>query len=117
LILFTSLLGAFITGTVLGCMFFYVLWLSAQKVLASSHPVLWFVGAWLFRMPLALYGFYWTANDNWRLLLACLFGFIVGRWLIRKRLVDTTVNQQTNLDQTAKDSVAVEDRVGVEDAP
>jgi F1F0 ATPase subunit 2 len=94
----TSLLTASLMGIALGCVFFYVLWLSAQKVVGSAHPVLWFVSSWLIRMAFALCGFYWIGNENWQLLLACLLGFIVGRWLISKIILGKSLTARTNLD-------------------
>lgn len=93
----TSLLSAAAAGMVLGCIFFYVLWLSAQKVLGSSHPVLWFVASWLGRMAIALSGLYWVGAGNWQLLLACLFGFILGRWQISRIIVSKKPSNESRL--------------------
>lgn len=83
----TSLLSAGAAGMLLGCFFYYGLWLSTQKMLGSSHPVLWFVTSWLIRMTTTVCGFYWVGAGNWQPLLACLFGLIVGRWLISRIIV------------------------------
>jgi F1F0 ATPase subunit 2 len=78
----TSVLIAFAQAILLGCTFFYILWLSTQRIMGSTPEVLWFIGAWLARMALAICGFYLIGMGNWRLLLASLCGFIVGRYLI-----------------------------------
>ena len=80
----TSVLIAFARGILLGCAFFYVLWLSTQKLMVSKPSVLWYVGAWLARMALAIGGLYLISMGNWLLLLASLCGFIVGRYLISR---------------------------------
>lgn len=79
-----SLLNACLMGFIGGCIFFTILWISANKVLDSECPITWFVCSWVTRMTLVLGGFYWVANSNWQLLLSCLFGFILGRWLISR---------------------------------
>ncbi|MFT6270941.1 MAG: F1F0 ATPase subunit 2 [Alphaproteobacteria bacterium] len=84
---YSSLLIALIEGTLLGCAFFYILWLSAKKILSSKFAISWFIGSWLARMVFALCGFYLIAMGNWQLLLASLCGFIIGRALI-SRLID-----------------------------
>jgi F1F0 ATPase subunit 2 len=120
----SALLSASLTGVVLGCVFFYVLWLSAQKVLGSAHPVRWFICSWLFRMVLAVYGFYLVAGGEWPPLLACLLGFIVGRWLISKVILGRTPNTEEGAGSASKQRrptmLSVQttiDDTGAKDAP
>jgi F1F0 ATPase subunit 2 len=93
----TSLLSAVAAGMFLGCIFFYVLWLSAQKVLDSRQPVLWFVTSWLSRMTIAVYGLYWVGSGNLQMLLACLSGFMVGRWMISRIIMDKKPSHESRL--------------------
>ena len=81
-----SLLGAFLMGIIFGLLFFYALWLTTQKIVNSAQPACWFISSWLIRMPVVFFGFYWVANGNWQLLIACLLGFIVGRWIISRAI-------------------------------
>jgi F1F0 ATPase subunit 2 len=81
-----TLVPPLLVGLVLGCWFFYLLWLTVQKGLQSPYPALWFFSGLLLRMFSTIAGFYWIANnDMWRL-LACLIGFVLGRLLITKLL-------------------------------
>jgi F1F0 ATPase subunit 2 len=79
---YPSLLIALIEGMLMGCAFFYILWLSAKKILSSQFAIPWFIGSWLVRMAFALCGFYLIAMGSWQLLLASLCGFIIGRVFI-----------------------------------
>lgn len=82
----TTLVPPLLVGIVLGCWFFYLLWLTVQKGLQSPYPALWFFGGLLLRMFTTIAGFYLIANnDMWRL-VACLIGFVLGRLLVTKLL-------------------------------
>ena len=60
---------AFITGIVLGILFFYGLWLTVKKAVLSKLPALWFLGSFLIRTGITLGGFYYIAQGNWQRLL------------------------------------------------
>jgi F1F0 ATPase subunit 2 len=93
----TSLLVAFIQGGLLGCAFFYILWLSTQKIMGSTLAIPWFLVGWLSRMVLAAGGFYFIGMGNWQLLLASLCGFILGRSLISRLIGVKTKGRQADL--------------------
>jgi F1F0 ATPase subunit 2 len=81
----TSLIALWLvllTGLMLGGFFFGGLWWTVQKGLASNHPAFWFFGSTLLRTAIALFGFYLVARDDWRKLLVCLLGFVLGRALV-----------------------------------
>ena len=78
--LFVSLL----IGILLGVSFFGGLWWTVQKGLTSSHPALWFFGSTLLRTAVALAGFYFVGCGEWRRLLVCLLGFLIGRVLVTR---------------------------------
>ena len=71
-------------GVLLGVCFFGGLWWTVQKGLTSSRPALWFLGSTLLRTALALAGFYFVGRDDWRRLLVCLLGFLIGRLLVTR---------------------------------
>src|SRR5271165_4378303 len=73
---------AFITGILLGTLFFGGLWLTVKKAVASKNPALWFLASSLVRTGIVLTGFYYVANGNWQRLVICLTGFIAARFLV-----------------------------------
>ena len=81
------LIFAWMAGAILGAIFFGGLWWTIRKGLASMRPANWFFVSLLLRTGIALAGFYFVADGQWKRLLACLFGFLVARlavtWLTR----------------------------------
>jgi F1F0 ATPase subunit 2 len=73
-------------GMALGGMFFGGLWWTVRKGLASQRPALLFLGSFLLRTSIALAGLYFVAGGDWHRLLACLFGFVMTRLIVTKRL-------------------------------
>ena len=80
-----SLALAFVTGVLLGAIFFAGLWWTIRKSFSSTQPALWFLGSLLLRTSLVLAGFYFVARGRWERLLVCLLGFVAAR-LIATRL-------------------------------
>ena len=72
----------FVAGIVLGILFFYGLWLTVRRAFESKMPALWFVGGFLLRTAITLAGFYFVSMGNWQYLIACLAGFVIGRYLV-----------------------------------
>ena len=79
-----ELLFPLCTGVVLGCLFFYSLWITVNKGLKSTRPVVWFLGGVITRMAVAVTVFYWVSDNNLFKLLACLTGFVIGRVVMTK---------------------------------
>ena len=75
---------AFITGIVLGILFFYGLWLTVKKAVLTKLPALWFLGSFLIRTGITLVGFYYISQGNWQRLLICLLGFIAARYAVKR---------------------------------
>jgi F1F0 ATPase subunit 2 len=76
------LVGAGVTGIVLGAVFFGGLWWTVHKGVSSPRPALWFLGSTPLRMGLVLAGFYFVGQGHWDRMLVCLIGFIIARFLV-----------------------------------
>src|ERR1035438_4453074 len=81
-----SLALAFVTGVLLGAIFFGGLWWTIRKISSSTQPALWFLGSLLLRTGITLAGLYFIARGHWERLLVCLLGFVAAR-LIAVRLI------------------------------
>jgi F1F0 ATPase subunit 2 len=81
------LLLAWLAGVVLGAIFFGGLWWTVRLGLSSRRPALWFITSSLLRTGVALAGFYFVSNGDWKRLLLCFLGFFMTRplvtWLTR----------------------------------
>lgn len=75
---------AFMTGVLLGAVFFGGLWWTIRKGVSSKQPALWFLGSVLLRTAIALAGFYFIARGHWDRLLVCLLGFVAARLLVTR---------------------------------
>jgi F1F0 ATPase subunit 2 len=73
------LVTAFLSGAILGGIFFGGLWWTIRRGLKSSRPAAWFAGSLLLRATIAVAGLYFASRGDWRRLLACLAGFLVSR--------------------------------------
>jgi F1F0 ATPase subunit 2 len=81
---------ALIVGILLGTIFFGGLWWTVRKGVFSKSPALWFLGSMLLRMTVVLAGFYLVGRGDWVRLVACLLGFIIGRFIVM-RLTRTSI--------------------------
>ena len=70
---------AFVTGVLLGAIFFGGLWWTVRKGVSSKQPALWFFGSLLLRMSITLSGFYLVGRGHWERLVVCLLGFVMAR--------------------------------------
>ena len=95
-----TLLLAFVTGVLLGVMFFGGLWWTVRKGVSSKQPAFWFFGSLLLRMSITLAGFYFIARSHWERLLLCLLGFVMARiivtWLTRASEKPTCFAQEAS---------------------
>lgn len=73
---------AFVTGALLGVVFYGGLWWTVRKAVSSQQPALWFFGSQLVRMGVVLVGFYLVSDGRWERLVACLVGFVLARMLV-----------------------------------
>jgi len=72
----------FITGLVLGGLFFGGLWFTVKKALVSKKPALWYLGSLVLRVGITLLSFYYVAMGNWINMLICLLGFVIARFIV-----------------------------------
>lgn len=79
---FAKIALAGVAGLGLGTFFFYGLWLTVRKTLTARSPALWVLGSFVVRVGVAVAGFYYVSNGNWRRLMACLLGFVVARYMV-----------------------------------
>lgn len=80
-------------GILLGTIFFGGLWWTIQRGVSSKRPALVFSSSLLLRTATTVAGFYFIARDNWRNLLACLFGFLLARLLVTRYLSTPAATQ------------------------
>ena len=74
-----GLLFPLFAGVLLGTVFFAGLWWTVRRGLISNQPALWFFGSMLLRTAIAVSGFYFVMQGDWRRLVACLVGFLLAR--------------------------------------
>jgi F1F0 ATPase subunit 2 len=74
-----ALVLAWVTGSVLGGIFFGGLWWTIRKGVSSKQPALWFLPSLLLRTGITLAGFYFVSGGDWKRLLLCLLGFVMTR--------------------------------------
>jgi F1F0 ATPase subunit 2 len=77
-----TLLLVAVAGVILGLCFFGSLWWTIRRGLSSKRPALLFLTSLLLRISLTLSGFYFLANGSLKLLLACITGFVIGRFIM-----------------------------------
>lgn len=66
-------------GILLGLIFYGGLWWTVCKGLTSKYAPWIFMASFWLRLALALGGFYIVAQGDWKNLLACFAGFMLGR--------------------------------------
>jgi F1F0 ATPase subunit 2 len=77
---------AFLTGLVLGVVFFGGLWLTLQHFTRWRHPGLWVSLSLLLRTVVTVGGLYLVFDDQWQRLLVALAGFLLVRGVFRRRI-------------------------------
>jgi len=75
---------AWITGVLLGGIFFGGLWLTVHKLVSSQWSGPWFLGSLILRMSIILAGFYFIGNGHWERLLVCLLGLMMARLVVMR---------------------------------
>ena len=77
-----SLLLCFLSGCILGAIFFAGLWWTVQKGLVSNQPALWFLGSLMVRVVVVVAGLVLISGGQWERLLTCMVGFLVARVVV-----------------------------------
>lgn len=75
-------------GFLLGLFFFGGLWWTLRRAVDSPRPALWVAASLLLRMAIVAGGFVVVGAGDWRRLVACLAGLLVGRWLVVRLSAD-----------------------------
>lgn len=73
------LMGALLAGMLLGAIFYGGLWWTVRRSISSKTLSAWFIGSFAIRAGIALSGFYFVSQGDWRSVLACLIGFLIAR--------------------------------------
>jgi F1F0 ATPase subunit 2 len=89
------------TGVLLGVLFFGGLWWTVRRGLASKRPALWFLSSLLLRTGIVLAGFYFVSGGRWDGLLACLAGFVIGRFIVTRLEVRPIEHQHSPVKEPA----------------
>ena len=76
------LIFTFAAGLVLGILFFGGLWLTVKKAVTSKSPAVLFLGSLLFRVGIAMLGFYYIAAGSLQRILLCMLGFVTARFIV-----------------------------------
>lgn len=79
-----KLLLPWVSGVLLGVLYFGGLWWTVRKGVSAKRPATWFLGSMLLRMSIALSGFYFIANGRWQNLLLGLLGFVMARFMLTR---------------------------------
>lgn len=73
---------ALVVGLFLGTLFFGGLWFTVKKTVTSKMPALLVLGSFIIRVGITLAGFYFIGLGNWKILVICLIGFIIARFVV-----------------------------------
>jgi F1F0 ATPase subunit 2 len=84
---------ALFSGVLLGTIFFGGLWWTVRRGVLSNQPAIWFLGSLLLRTFIAVTGFYFVMQGDWRRLLVCLLGFLLARICV-VRLTSSHITQE-----------------------
>ncbi len=80
----SAIMLAMLVGSLLGTVFFGGLWWTIQRSVGSNAPALLFGCSFLIRTLIAVAGFYFASQGDWRRVLACLFGFLLARIFVTR---------------------------------
>jgi len=78
-----------IAGASLGLFFYGGLWWTVLKGVTldggtDKRPALWFLGSQFLRTATVLTGFYFISAGDWKRLLLCFLGFLIGRVVVTR---------------------------------
>jgi len=87
---------AFLTGIVLGIIFFGGLWLTIRWAMNSKNPGIWFLLSMLSRTAIVVVGIFVITHGEIGEVLLCMAGFILTRIFLSRRLDLSTYKQNAN---------------------
>ena len=99
-----NLLPALFAGIGLGIVFFGGLWLTIQKGLQSKKSGLIFTGSFIIRMTVILLGFYYVGSNDWKMMMACLAGFLITRVAITRYTKKQEQSKATFMKEVANET-------------
>jgi F1F0 ATPase subunit 2 len=76
---------ALLGGLALGLLHFGGLWLTVRYLHTVRQPWLYIIGSTVGRLAITLVGFYLIMSSGWAHLLACVGGFLGGRFFLMQR--------------------------------
>jgi F1F0 ATPase subunit 2 len=82
----TALGLAFVTGVVLGALYFGTLWLVVRRLDRLSWPAVWLAVTGLLRLAVVLALFALLLGTRWERVLVALVGFLAVRVVLTRRL-------------------------------
>jgi F1F0 ATPase subunit 2 len=77
---------AALAGLALGLFYFGGLWLTVRRIPASGKPGILMLGSFVVRLLVTFCGMYHVMDGEWPLLLSCLAGFLLMRFLLTRML-------------------------------
>jgi F1F0 ATPase subunit 2 len=80
----SAIIVALLVGILLGAIFFGGLWWTIRRGISASLPAVWFSSSLLLRMAIAITGFYFVSQGDWRRLAGCLLGFLLARVMVTR---------------------------------
>ncbi len=87
----------FIFGIILGTFYFSSLWITVRQLPTTAYPVRLFIGSFLGRIFVTLFGFYLIMDGQWQRILICLGGFILARIVLTNVLKPKLSNSDLKL--------------------
>ncbi|MGV2829605.1 N-ATPase subunit AtpR [Myxosarcina sp. GI1(2024)] len=77
-------LSALIPGIILGIFYFGSLWITVRQLPTTAYPIRLFIGSFLGRTIVTLFGFYLVMDGQWQRIAICLAGFVAARILLTR---------------------------------
>jgi F1F0 ATPase subunit 2 len=88
------LLVSIVAGFVLGLLYFWTLWLTAQRLPTSKQTAMLMFGSYFGRTFVLLGSFYLLMDGSWLRLILMLLGFIAARMIMVRRKGQVTVAEE-----------------------
>jgi F1F0 ATPase subunit 2 len=85
-----ELFVSFLTGLVIGIIFFYGLWRTIKVMPTSKTPAIWMLGSAISRIGLLLLGFYFVTSlgpeGKLMRISLCFIGILIARFIVTKTI-------------------------------